>query len=805
MSSQLNDSSRSTDPASAQPDATNCSNPGFIPKPLRARKRFYDPSLTAGMRPPDTNMTTDAPSVEATKECIWTEETQNLRVEATKLLAAKISRFRKLSSPNAAIMQREPEVFAKQWEFDIWTRSIQSSDRKKYDDEVRSTLRLLTKCDKKWSEAWPVDDGSYWTGEEWFVWEMDRLNYDMLENESIASGPHSATTPANLRYVCTRSDSATEATEAILNAENHQDGLSPEAQLRKDNRRGFRSHIRGIYELLRSANSTTNLDVVALASSWESEIWTSSLEHEDCNTSYNEDIDGALEDLDDWRTYWDSSEGDPEGSRTGRQLFFDHVQQLQADSAASNGQIEAPTRVKASAEPSDPHEDSEDACSSIETDDSDGGVDVGSDDESEDDQSEKQYAPVDTSGDHGLDLNTADELWELAGGNEELSDDSADNAGDKDISDKTSESDDSEIISPRSPQPYEGDDEDESENTMHGVSSHPSSPVVASPVASAFAFTFKPSQCSVAVPTIPSGFDPENWTGAFDFTAPPGGDMAVNGSLSASDDVASQTPKVQDLKNLEHINTVAADNSLEPVTSSSVDDDVVARVGQEHTVQEAPVATPKEHETKRPQKAVPEDCSGRIRELTAAINACEAEWLNANAGNCAPSAFVELAGNLDSIGAKITNEGDFSSESALSKIEALFAKWHAFVKTMVAFINIKEYFNPENDFRINRLINLYRSDVDMIPAYETFSRLPGAQECWLGEANKRRESRDDNLKSINNEIAKMFGLRRAYRTELETLNRQIENEAFKEFGMMTLNMVHERILEVNEALGLEDL
>jgi len=76
------------------------------------------------MRPPDTNMTTDAPSEEVTKERAWTEGTQNLRVEATKLLAAKLSRFRKLSSPNAAIMQREPEVFAKQWESDIWGRSM---------------------------------------------------------------------------------------------------------------------------------------------------------------------------------------------------------------------------------------------------------------------------------------------------------------------------------------------------------------------------------------------------------------------------------------------------------------------------------------------------------------------------------------------------------------------------------------------------------------------------------------------------------------------------------------------------------
>ena len=58
---------------------------------------------------------------------------------------------------------------------------------------------------------------------------------------------------------------------------------------------------------------------------------------------------------------------------------------------------------------------------------------------------------------------------------------------------------------------------------------------------------------------------------------------------------------------------------------------------------------------------------------------------------------------------------------------------------------------------------------------------------------------------INNEIAKMFGLRQTYRHELEMLNGQIDDKAFKDFGKMTLNMVHERILEVNEALGLQDL
>ena len=155
MSSKRSDTCGSIDSSFAQPDTTNVSKPVFTPNPLRARKKFYDPVLTAGMRPLDTDMATASSSVEATKERVLTEQDETLRSEAVKLLAAKLSRFRKLSPPHAAIMQRQPEVFAEQWESAIWGRSMQSSDRKKYDDEVRSTLRLLTKCDKKWSEAWP--------------------------------------------------------------------------------------------------------------------------------------------------------------------------------------------------------------------------------------------------------------------------------------------------------------------------------------------------------------------------------------------------------------------------------------------------------------------------------------------------------------------------------------------------------------------------------------------------------------------------------------------------------------------------
>ncbi|KAI4950061.1 hypothetical protein J4E91_004717 [Alternaria rosae] len=495
---------------------------------------------------------------------------------------------------------------------------------------------------------------------------------------------------------------------------------------------------------------------------------------------HDEDVDEALEDLDDWNTYWDSSERDPEGSRTGRQLLLDHVQQLHAHEASTARQTKVPDEANASAVPPCSHDDDQDTCSSSEFDDSDGGIDVGSDNEYEDDESETQYIPKGISENHGLDLQIADELWDLAGGNEEPSDHSADNAEDNELSDESDESDGSEIISPRSPQSYESDDEDESKSTMDGVSFHASSPVTASPVAPAFAFTFKPSQCKVVIPTVPSSsFDPGNWTGAFDFKPPLDDEIIVNGSLLAGNDGASQTSKVPDPGNHKHIGEVGADSGLEPTTSSTVDGNVVATVSDDH--------------------------SSRIRELTVAINACEAKWLSADAGDCAPSAFVELAKDFDGIGSKIAKERDFSSPSAWNKIEALFTKWQAFVDIMKTFIGVKEYFHPDHEFRFERLVKLYCSDVEMVFTYETLSRLPGAQEYWQNEANKRRESRDDNLKIINHGIPRMFGLRQAYRSELETVNGHIDNEVFKEFGKITLNLVHERILEVNAALRLPSL
>jgi hypothetical protein len=301
MSSQWDDSSHGTAFGSAEPDATNVSKSSFIPKPLRARKKVYDPSLTAGMGPPDNDMTSGAPCVDATKERALSEKEQKERATAINLLTAKLVKFRERSSPTAAMMKRQPEVFAKQWESDIWKRSIECSDGVDYKDQVSATLRMLTKCDNKWSEGWTLKDGSDWTGEECFVWEIDKLHYYLLENEGNTSGSHTEDTSANLDYVRTQCDSAAEVTEDMLNANKHQEGLSQEAQMRKNNRRDFRRHIRDIGDLLGPADQMPSIDIVVLAASWETSMWTASYEHNDRIASYNGNVDELNDDLDLWR------------------------------------------------------------------------------------------------------------------------------------------------------------------------------------------------------------------------------------------------------------------------------------------------------------------------------------------------------------------------------------------------------------------------------------------------------------------------------------------------------------------------
>jgi hypothetical protein len=373
---------------------------------------------------------------------------------------------------------------------------------------------------------------------------------------------------------------------------------------------------------------------------------------------------------------------------------------------------------------------------------------------------------------------------------------------------------------------------------------------IASPVVSAF--TFKPPKFGRAVPVVPSGFHPGNCAGGFDFAPPVAEDIAAAPSLSEEDGRGIQPTVAQEPKIDEEIKGIETDVVLELAPPSSVDDNVVATTDGEDTVLESPVAKTvpsetspdvdgafdildgmskkvgslqsqfekisathaeadeleaeaakaKELETRKPHKAVSQDCSDKIRQLAVAISACQADWLNANAGGGAPLVFVELASEMNGIRADITKKGDFSSSAVLSKMQALLAKWHALRDAVGAYIDARDYFGADAEFRTRRLAERCRADVEMLSEYEVLSQVPGNQEYWLKEAEKQREAGDASREILRNKISRMVGLHQTYYHALEALRALFESVELERFAGVTLEWVHEFVLGAHAAFEL---
>ncbi|KAB2109698.1 hypothetical protein AG0111_0g1710 [Alternaria gaisen] len=375
--------------------------------------------------------------------------------------------------------------------------------------------------------------------------------------------------------------------------------------------------------------------------------------------------------------------------------------------------------------------------------------------------------------------------------------------------------------------------------------------VLAAPQATS-AFTFKPPKGGFA-PTLPSGFDAGSWSGGFDFNPPAEEDTTR--AVFSSDEVDSipKTTKNQEPVVDESVNHAGADNSSNAFGSAPIEVNVDPTSDAEEIGEESPVpesgssgtrnlldimctrlakiagfasqsvqvdamnaeadereqtellqATVEDGEEKfeeEPEQGS-EDCSDQTRKISLAVRACDDYWLDANSSDNAPPAFVKVAEGFRTIAAQITDEGDCNSPSALSKIEALSAKWQAFIETIKAFINITTHFHPDYDYRFERSTEQHRSDVEMASEYETLSRLPGAPDLWRREANKRRDSRDNKTKSAKNEIHKMKGLYQGYYDTLEALQMNVDCEAMKKFADETLVDFHAKIVRATEAFDL---
>jgi hypothetical protein len=377
-------------------------------------------------------------------------------------------------------------------------------------------------------------------------------------------------------------------------------------------------------------------------------------------------------------------------------------------------------------------------------------------------------------------------------------------------------------------------------------------PAVSAAPPATSAFTFKPPRGGF-VPTLPSGFDAGSWSGGFDFNPPVQDDTTRAVSSSGEIDSIPKTTKDQEPVVDESIDHAGADNSDDAFGSAPIEVNVDPTSDAEEIGEESPVAENESPSTKNlldvmctrlaklagfasqsaevdamnaeaderertellqstvedgeekfeenPEKES-EYCSNQIRKISLAVRACDDYWLDAKSSDNAPPAFIKVAEGLRTIAAQITDEGDWSSPSALSKIEALSAKWQAFIDTIKAFINITTYFHPDYDYRFERSAEQYRSDVEMGSEYETLSRLPDAADLWRREANKRRDSRDNKTKFIKNEIHKMKGLYQGYYDTLEALQVNVDSEAMKKFADETLVDFHAKIVRVTEAFDL---
>jgi hypothetical protein len=366
------------------------------------------------------------------------------------------------------------------------------------------------------------------------------------------------------------------------------------------------------------------------------------------------------------------------------------------------------------------------------------------------------------------------------------------------------------------------------------------------------AFTFKPPKGGF-VPEISSGFDAGSWSGGFDFIPPAEDDITRAVSSPGEVDSIPKNTKDQEPVVDESIDHAGADNSDDAFGSAPIKVNVDPTSDAQEIGEEPPVAGNESSRTRNlldimcnrlakiagfasqsaqvnamnaeaderertellqstvedgeetfeeePEQES-EDCSDQIRKISLTVHACDDYWLDANSSDSAPPAFVKVAEGLHTIAAQITDEGDWRSPSALSKIEALSAKWQAFLDTIKAFINITTYFHPDYDYRFKRSAEQYRSDVEMVSEYETLSRLPGAPDLWQREANKRRDSRDNKTKSIKNEIYKMKGLYQGYCDALEALQVNVDSEAMKKFADETLVDFHAKIVRVTEAFDL---
>ncbi|KAG9188965.1 hypothetical protein G6011_05833 [Alternaria panax] len=281
--------------------------------------------------------------------------------------------------------------------------------------------------------------------------------------------------------------------EILLNSEKFEESLNYHDKQRRAHRAESRLLISDVKLLMDSLHKLSHIDAAQLAAHWETLIWT---QGPDYHAYLNKALDFEM-DLLEWKNNWPSA---VDNGKTGEENFVAYAHRNPDRSVLRCELRHVLDIISSTLLPDDPLANfyTQEAAESLEED--IWVIAEGSLDEQVriirdecrkldrwytqwtnvceqgltgeelfrqyyDQHFGEDHIPNGDPGDHGLDLETFNEAFDLACGNM-ASDDAEDDAGGNGLSDEFLENDGQELISPRSPKSYHSNDDDETDETV---------------------------------------------------------------------------------------------------------------------------------------------------------------------------------------------------------------------------------------------------------------------------------------------------------------------------------------------------
>lgn len=225
------------------------------------------------------------------------------------------------------------EEFAKLWEKDIWTKSIEQrgGDILDYKADIEAELQMIENWEKKWNIR--AHEHLGWSGKEMFQSQADAFFGDLSDKTGQMSQKAGISFIDPSAYSGKEKESrqdptaSEEVAEAKLNSNHVESRLKVGDKRRMILRRSLRGHLEDILTLLPASDPISTVDAATFAASWETRALESAVEHTYFLSEYETIIEEAEQTLEGWKTYWDSTDGDEFEKKTGRELFLDYINQ----------------------------------------------------------------------------------------------------------------------------------------------------------------------------------------------------------------------------------------------------------------------------------------------------------------------------------------------------------------------------------------------------------------------------------------------------------------------------------------------